>query len=55
MKKNYNKPEVVKIKIDDPLLQTISGERGESSIKPGAGGAVLSRKDRLSIYEDEEE
>ncbi len=54
MKKNYKKPEVVKIKIDNPLLQTISGERSQSSIKPGAGGTVLSREARLSTFEDEE-
>ncbi len=53
MKKYYQEPSVKEMKMDEDLMDTISGEGSGSGVRPGEGGDDLSRRDSR-IFSDED-
>lgn len=52
MKKNYQRPVFLEIKLKTHLLQTISGEQDKTGTPSGEGAGDLSRQARFSGWED---
>ena len=57
MKKNYLKPSMVAVKIENELMQFVSGEQDTTPVnpdKPKDPGQAMSRDDRgFSLWDDE--
>ena len=57
MKKNYLKPSMVAVKIENELMQFVSGEQDTTPVnpdKPKNSGDAMSREDRgFSLWDEE--